>query len=41
MRATTADGRKLRHYFDVVVKPRARRDKAWKAVLQARPELDR
>ncbi|HEX4688963.1 MAG TPA: AAA family ATPase [Nocardioides sp.] len=35
------DGTKLRHYFDVVVKPRARRDKAWKAVLQARPELDR
>jgi MoxR-like ATPase len=35
------DGTKLRHYFDVVVKPRARHDKLWKAVLQTRPELDR
>ncbi|HEY3529331.1 MAG TPA: AAA family ATPase [Nocardioides sp.] len=35
------DGTKLRHYYDVVVKPRAKRDKLWKAVLQTRPELDR
>jgi len=28
-------------YFDVVVRPRAKRDKLWKAVLQTRPELDR
>jgi MoxR-like ATPase len=35
------DGTKLRHYFDVVVRPRAKRDKLWKAVLQTRPELDR
>jgi MoxR-like ATPase len=35
------DGTKLRHYFDVVVKPRAKRDKLWKAVLQTRPELER
>jgi MoxR-like ATPase len=35
------DGTKLRHYFDVVVRERARRDRQWKAVLDARPELDR
>ncbi|SES35332.1 AAA domain (dynein-related subfamily) [Pedococcus cremeus] len=35
------DGTKLRHYFDVVVKERARRDRQWKRVLEARRELDR
>lgn len=35
------DGTKLRHYFDVVVRPRAKGDRLWRAVLQARPELDR
>jgi MoxR-like ATPase len=35
------DGKKLRHYFDVVVKERARRDRQWKRVLDARRELDR
>jgi MoxR-like ATPase len=35
------DGTKLRHYFDVVVKPRAKRDKRWRAVLSTRAELDR
>lgn len=35
------DGKKLRHYFDVVVKPRAQRHKQWQRVLDARRELDR
>ncbi|WP_029288521.1 AAA family ATPase [Cellulomonas sp. HZM] len=35
------DGAKLRHYFDVVVRPRAKRDARWKAVLETRAELDR
>lgn len=35
------DGTKLRHYFDVVVKERARGDKRWRQVLDARRELDR
>ncbi len=35
------DGKKLRHYFDVVVAQRARKDKAWAKVLEARKELDR
>ncbi len=35
------DGTKLRHYFDVVVKARAKRDKRWKGALAARAELDR
>lgn len=35
------DGKKLRHYFDVVVKQRASRQAAWKRVLDARRELDR
>ena len=35
------DGTKLRHYYDVVVGPRARRDRRWKAVLETRAELDR
>ncbi len=35
------DGTKLRHYFDVVVKPRAKKDKRWRGVLDARAELDR
>lgn len=35
------DGTKLRHYYDVVVAPRARRDRRWKAVLETRAELDR
>jgi MoxR-like ATPase len=35
------DGRKLRHYFDVVVRERARGDRQWRRVLDARRELDR
>lgn len=35
------DGKKLRHYFDVVVKQRAQRQSAWKSVLDARRELER
>ena len=35
------DGAKLRHYFDLVVKPRAKRDKRWRGVLATRDELDR
>jgi MoxR-like ATPase len=35
------DGKKLRHYFDVVVKQRAQRQAQWKRVLEARRELDR
>jgi MoxR-like ATPase len=35
------DGKKLRHYFDVVVKQRAQRQVQWKRVLDARRELDR
>lgn len=35
------DGKKLRHYFDVVVKQRAQRDTQWKRMLEARRELDR
>jgi MoxR-like ATPase len=35
------DGKKLRHYFDVVVKQRAQKSKQWKRVLEARGELDR
>jgi len=35
------DGKKLRHYFDVVVKQRAQRHPQWKRVLDARRELDR
>ncbi len=35
------DGKKLRHYFDVVVKQRAQRQGAWRRVLEARRELDR
>ncbi|WP_269631233.1 ATP-binding protein [Pelomonas sp. BJYL3] len=35
------DGKKLRHYFDVVVKQRAQRDSQWKRVLDARRELER
>lgn len=35
------DGKKLRHYFDVVVKQRAQRQSQWKRVLEARRELDR
>lgn len=35
------DGKKLRHYFDVVVKDRAKGDKKWRRVLDARRELDR
>jgi MoxR-like ATPase len=35
------DGKKLRHYFDVVVKQRAQRQPIWKRVLDARRELDR
>ena len=35
------DGTRLRHYFDVVVRERARRDRQWRQVLDARDELDR
>ncbi|PWV59809.1 ATP-binding protein [Plasticicumulans acidivorans] len=35
------DGRKLRHYFDVVVKQRAQRQRQWQRMLDARRELDR
>ncbi|MET0378240.1 MAG: AAA family ATPase [Spongiibacteraceae bacterium] len=35
------DGKKLRHYFDVVIKQRAQRQSQWKRVLDARRELDR
>ncbi|WP_280152674.1 AAA family ATPase [Piscinibacter sp. XHJ-5] len=35
------DGKKLRHYFDVVVRPRAQRHKQWQRVLEARKELER
>jgi len=35
------DGKKLRHYFDVVVKQRAQRHAQWQRVLDARRELER
>ena len=35
------DGKKLRHYFDVVVKQRAQKQQQWKRVLDARRELER
>jgi MoxR-like ATPase len=35
------DGKKLGHYFDVVVKQRAQRNAEWKRMLEARRELDR
>jgi len=35
------DGKKLRHYFDIVVKQRAQKQAQWKRVLDARRELDR
>jgi MoxR-like ATPase len=35
------DGKKLRHYFDVVIKQRAQRQPQWKRVYDARKELDR
>jgi MoxR-like ATPase len=35
------DGKKLRHYFDVVVRQRAKDDSRWRRVLDARRELDR
>jgi MoxR-like ATPase len=35
------DGKKLHHYFDVVVKPRAQRLAQWKPMLEARRELSR
>jgi MoxR-like ATPase len=35
------DGKKLRHYFDIVVKERAQTQPQWKRVLDARRELDR
>ena len=35
------DGKKLRHYFDVVVKQRAQKHQQWKRVLDARRELER
>ena len=35
------DGKKLRHYFDVVVKQRAQRQSQWKRMFEARRELNR
>jgi MoxR-like ATPase len=35
------DGTKLKHYFDVVVKPRAKRGSSWKGMMRARDELNR
>jgi hypothetical protein len=35
------DGKKLSHYFDVVVKPRAQRQAQWKSMWEARRELNR
>ena len=35
------DGKKLRHYFDVVVKQRAQKHAQWRRVLDARRELER
>lgn len=35
------DGGKLRHYFDVVVKRRAEKDRQWRRMLDARRELER
>jgi MoxR-like ATPase len=35
------DGKKLNHYFDVVVKPRAQRQTQWKHMWEARRELNR
>ncbi|MFI5706885.1 AAA family ATPase [Kribbella sp. NPDC051620] len=35
------DGKKLRHYFDVVVKERSRHNRHWRQVLDARQELNR
>lgn len=35
------DGTKLRHYFDTVVKPRARASAQWRGMLAARSDLDR
>jgi MoxR-like ATPase len=35
------DGKKLRHYFDIVVKQRSSKNSQWKKVYDARRELDR
>lgn len=35
------DGKKLRHYFDVAVRPRAQKSRLWQSMLAARKELDR
>jgi len=35
------DGKKLNHYFDVVVKARAQRQAPWKQMWEARRELNR
>jgi MoxR-like ATPase len=35
------DGTKLKQYFDMVVKPRARRGSTWKSMMAARDELNR
>jgi hypothetical protein len=35
------DGKKLGHYFDVVVKQRAQRQAQWKRMFEARRELNR
>ena len=34
------DGKKLRHYLDLVIKPRAQKDKRWQPLLAAGRELD-
>lgn len=35
------DGKKLRHYFDVVIRQRAQKFPQWKRVLESRNEIDR
>jgi len=35
------DGKKLRHYFDVAVKHRAQKSRAWQGMLSARKEIER
>jgi hypothetical protein len=34
------DAKRLRHWFDVAVKPRVKRDRRWQPVLAARSEFD-
>lgn len=41
LKDSVEDSKKLRHYFDVVVKSRAQRHKQWRRLLDARSEIDR